>query len=53
VRAIRAGILAAPSKIRFTLPHLSAHDQQVIDDVLRDVLTEIADNPPPPDEDAE
>jgi phage terminase Nu1 subunit (DNA packaging protein) len=51
MRAVRGGILAAPGKIRFSLPHLSPHDQQVIDDVLRDVLTEISETPPPPDED--
>jgi len=51
MRAVRGGILAAPGRIRFALRHLTAHDQQVVDDVLRDVLTKMADAPPRPDVD--
>jgi len=42
LREIRAGILAAPSRIRAQLPHLTAHDVAVVDSVLRDVLTDLA-----------
>jgi len=42
VRAVRAGILAAPSKIRFELPHLTAFDAEKIEGVLRMVLEDAA-----------
>jgi phage terminase Nu1 subunit (DNA packaging protein) len=48
VRAVRAGVLAAPGKIRFRLPHISAHDEAVIDEVLRQALDDAAMRDEPP-----
>lgn len=42
LRLIRSGILAAPSRLRQLLPHLTADDVEQIDSELRRVLEEIA-----------
>jgi hypothetical protein len=42
-RQVRAGVLAATSRIRSRLPHLSAADAVVIDEELRAALTALAD----------
>jgi phage terminase Nu1 subunit (DNA packaging protein) len=39
---IRSKILAVTSRVRHRLPHLTAHDADVIDRELRDALTETA-----------
>ena len=48
VRAVRSGVLAAPGKIRMRLPHLTNHDGEVIEEVLRQQLEDAAltDEPP-------
>ena len=38
-RAVQAAVMAAPGAIRFRLPHLSAHDEAEIDEILRDQLS--------------
>ncbi len=43
LRDVRAGVLAAPSRIGARLPHLSPHDASVIDDELRSALTELTE----------
>ena len=48
VRAVRSAMLAAPGKIRMRLPHLSAHDGEVIDEVIRAGLTDAALSDEPP-----
>lgn len=42
LREVRAGVLAAPSRIRSRLPHLTQHDVATIDEVLRAILTDLA-----------
>ena len=41
LRAVRAGMLAVPSRAAQRLPHLRAHDVDEIDHEVRAVLTEI------------
>jgi phage terminase Nu1 subunit (DNA packaging protein) len=41
-RRLLAALLAVPSRIRAQLPHLSAHDAQVIDREVRAALTELS-----------
>lgn len=40
---IRADVLAASSTIAQAIPHLSRHDSETIDNILRDALTHAAD----------
>jgi phage terminase Nu1 subunit (DNA packaging protein) len=40
---VRNGVLAVTSRVRAQLPHLTAHDAQVIDREIREALTAIAD----------
>jgi terminase small subunit / prophage DNA-packing protein len=47
--ATRQRMLAVPSQCRFALPHLTASDQATIDDIVRDALTELSENPPAPE----
>lgn len=42
LRKVRAAVMAVPSRMRQTLPHLTAHDVQVLDAELRRVLEELA-----------
>lgn len=44
LRRVRAGVMAAPSRIRQRLPHLTVDDAAALDAELRDVLTEIAND---------
>jgi phage terminase Nu1 subunit (DNA packaging protein) len=46
LREVRAGVLAAPSRIRSKLPRLSQHDVATIDEVLRAILADLAPNTP-------
>jgi phage terminase Nu1 subunit (DNA packaging protein) len=43
LRGVRAGVLAAPSRVAARLPHLSAHDVATIDGELRAVLAELGE----------
>src|SRR5262249_28593970 len=43
LRQVRAGVLAVVSRVRAQLPHLSAHDVEVLDRELRSALTSLAD----------
>lgn len=43
LRMVRAGVMAAPSRVRSRLPHLTAEDVRVIDAEIRQVLTALAD----------
>jgi phage terminase Nu1 subunit (DNA packaging protein) len=43
VRQTRSAVLARTSRIRAALPHLTAHDADVIDRELRAALTALAD----------
>lgn len=43
LRQVRAGVLAVTSRVRSQLPHLSAHDADVLDRELRQALAAIAD----------
>jgi phage terminase Nu1 subunit (DNA packaging protein) len=47
LRGVRAGILAAPSRVGARLPHLSVHDIAVVDEELRQVLTELGEDRAP------
>jgi phage terminase Nu1 subunit (DNA packaging protein) len=47
--ATRQRMLAVPGQCRFALPHFTASDQATIDDIVREGLTELSENPPPPD----
>lgn len=47
LRQVRSGALALPSRVRARLPHLTAHDVEVIADEVRQVLTAIANGEPP------
>jgi len=42
VKAVRGAILTAPTKIRQRLPHLTAHDGEVVAKVLRQALEDVA-----------
>lgn len=42
MRQVRAGVLAVPSRLRQTLPHLSAADMDAIDTELRRALEDLA-----------
>ena len=42
-RLVRARVLAIPSRVRSQLPHLTAHDVEVIDAEVREALTALAD----------
>ncbi len=42
LRGLRARLLALPSRLRADLPHLSAHDAEVIDREMRTTLRELA-----------
>lgn len=43
LRTVRAGMLAAPSRVQQRLPHLSAHDVAEIDTEIRQVLGELGE----------
>lgn len=40
---LKQKLLALPSKARSTIPHLTAHDGQTLNTLVRDVLAELAD----------
>ncbi|MCP4935943.1 MAG: DNA packaging protein [bacterium] len=42
LRKVRAGVMAVPSRIRQQLPHLTAHDIELIDGELRQALEGLA-----------
>ncbi len=42
--AIRARLLAIPTRVTQKLPHLTRHDTQMIDRAIRDALTQAADD---------
>lgn len=42
LRRVRSGVLAAPSRVRQTLPHLTSRDVAAIDAELRRVLDDLA-----------
>lgn len=44
MRLVRTGVLACTSRIRNQLPHMTAHDGQVIDRELRGALSALADD---------
>ena len=44
MRRLRSAILAVPSRMRQTLPHLTAHDVVVLDGELRRVLQDLAND---------
>ena len=48
VRAVRSAMLAVPGKVRMQLPTLTNHDGQVIEEIIRQQLTDaaLADDPP-------
>jgi phage terminase Nu1 subunit (DNA packaging protein) len=46
-RAIRQACLAIPSRCRARLPHWSAFDAQVVEEEIRQALTQLGTNPPP------
>lgn len=48
IRAVRAGVLALPGKIRFAVPHLTAHDQEEIKRLCLDALDAAAVTDAPP-----
>jgi phage terminase Nu1 subunit (DNA packaging protein) len=39
-RSIMTAVMAAPGRIKFQLPHLTAFDEQVIEDLLREALND-------------
>jgi phage terminase Nu1 subunit (DNA packaging protein) len=43
LRAVRAGLLAVPSRVSQRLPHLSAHDVAEIEAEVRAALTEVGE----------
>lgn len=49
-RTVLSAMLAVPGKVRMRLPHLTTHDGQVIEVVIREQLTDaaLADEPPRP-----
>jgi phage terminase Nu1 subunit (DNA packaging protein) len=48
VRAVRAAMLAVPGKARFALPHLTAFDEETLEQIVRQQLEDaaLADTPP-------
>lgn len=44
LRKVRSGVLAVPSRMRQTLPHLTPHDVQIFDAELRRVLEDLAND---------
>jgi phage terminase Nu1 subunit (DNA packaging protein) len=44
IRAVRAAVLAVPSRVRARLPHLTPHDGLVLDEEVRAALTTLADD---------
>jgi phage terminase Nu1 subunit (DNA packaging protein) len=44
---VRQAVLAIPGRVRFGLPHITAHDQKVIAQVCNDVLEETASGKAP------
>jgi phage terminase Nu1 subunit (DNA packaging protein) len=49
-RAIRQACLAIPSRCRSRLPHWSAFDAGIVEEEIREVLTQLGTNPPPFDD---
>jgi phage terminase Nu1 subunit (DNA packaging protein) len=47
-RAVQGAVMAAPSALRFRLPHLTAHDEAEIEQTLRDLLNDAGMGPEPP-----
>ena len=49
VRAVRSAMLAVPGRARFQLPHLTAHDAEVLAEIVRGQLeaAALSDKPPP------
>jgi terminase small subunit / prophage DNA-packing protein len=45
-RVVRASVMAVPSRCRAALPHLSAFDQNKIDELIRDALTDLPQKAP-------
>ncbi len=43
-RQIRSGVMAVPSRVRQSLPHLTAYDSDVIDREIRDALTGLGEH---------
>jgi phage terminase Nu1 subunit (DNA packaging protein) len=43
-RQIRSGVMAVPSRVRQSLPHLTAYDADVIDREIRDALTGLGEH---------
>lgn len=43
VATIKQRVRAVPSKAKMRLPHLTAFDMEVLDDLMRETLTELAD----------
>lgn len=41
-RLVKAGVLALPSKMRFAIPHLTAHDGETMRTIARESLEDIA-----------
>lgn len=41
-RTLRAAVLAIPGKTRYALPHMTAHDQSVLEQICRDQLEDAA-----------
>lgn len=52
VRSVRASVLALPGKIGFAIPHLTPHDREVIDQLVRDALNDAAFGDKPPEVEA-
>ena len=48
VRAVRSGMLAVPGKLAIRLPHLTPHDRQVVEETIRQQLTDAALSDEPP-----
>ena len=44
VRTARAAVLALPSRIRSRLPHLTAHDGQVLEEEVRAALAALGED---------
>jgi len=44
---IRQTVMSIPGRMRFGLPHMTAHDQQVLEGICRDVLEEVASGKAP------
>ena len=50
MRAVRCAMLAVPGKARFRLQHLTPHDAEILNEIIRDQLEAAAgfDDKPPP-----